>query len=64
MSDVHRYRYEVTPRPKEVGGGWKLQLFEDDEEMGGGIFEGNDEGYQAALDQGEDWVWGKDEESF
>jgi hypothetical protein len=58
MKDVHRYRYEVTPRPEEVGGGWKLQLIEDDEEVGGGIFEATDEGYQDALDQGEEFVWG------
>jgi len=57
MKDVHRYRYEVTPRPAEVGGGWKLQLIEDDEEVGGGIFEATEEGYQAALDQGEEFVW-------
>ena len=23
------YRYEIDPRPTELGGGWRLRLFED-----------------------------------
>lgn len=33
-----RYSYEINPRPIELGGGWKLRLLEDGEEMGGGEF--------------------------
>lgn len=33
-----RYGYEVSPRAPEVGGGWRLQLFEDGVEVGGGVF--------------------------
>jgi hypothetical protein len=33
-----KYSYEITPRPAELGGGWKLRLLEGDEEAGGGVF--------------------------
>lgn len=32
------YTYEITPRPTELGGGWRLRLLEGDEEVGGGVF--------------------------
>jgi hypothetical protein len=32
------YEYKVTPRPPAVGDGWRLQLLEDGEEVGGGVF--------------------------
>lgn len=32
------YAYEITPRPAELGGGWRLRLLENDEEVGGGVF--------------------------
>ncbi|MGL4941373.1 MAG: hypothetical protein ACRC44_08525 [Bifidobacterium asteroides] len=31
-------RYEIEPRPAELGGGDRLRLIEDDEEVGGGVF--------------------------
>jgi hypothetical protein len=33
-----RYRYEVEPRPLDLGGGFRLRLFEGGEEVGGGVF--------------------------
>ena len=30
--------YEITPRPPELGGGFRLRLIEDGEEVGGGVF--------------------------
>jgi len=33
-----KYRYEVTPRAADLGGGWNLKLFEGDVEAGGGVF--------------------------
>jgi hypothetical protein len=33
-----QYSYEITPRPAELGGGWRLRLLEDGEEVGGGAF--------------------------
>ncbi len=30
--------YELEPRPAGLGGGWRLRLFEDGEEAGGGVF--------------------------
>lgn len=32
------YSYTVSPRPAELGGGWRLRLMEGDEEVGGGVF--------------------------
>lgn len=32
------YSYEIDPRPAELGGGWRLRLLADGEEMGGGVF--------------------------
>lgn len=33
-----RYSYEILPRPVELGGGWRLRMLEDGEEVGGGVF--------------------------
>jgi hypothetical protein len=33
-----QYSYEITTRPAELGGGWKLRLLEESEEVGGGVF--------------------------
>ena len=32
------YRYEIEARDSALGGGWRLRLMEDGEEMGGGVF--------------------------
>lgn len=32
------YQYKIEPRPLELGGGWRLRLLEDGEEVGGGVF--------------------------
>lgn len=32
------YRYEIEARDSALGGGWRLRLMEDDEEVGGGVF--------------------------
>jgi hypothetical protein len=56
-----RYRYEIHPRPAELGGGWRLRRLEDDEEVGGGVFpperlkdeQANREAYSDALQEGE-----------
>jgi hypothetical protein len=42
------YTYEIEPRPESLGGGWRLRLLEDDEEVGGGVFP--DDEYQDAVD--------------
>jgi hypothetical protein len=60
-----KYTYEITPRPVELGGGWRLRLLEDSVEVGGGVFppvEGIDdaeEALQAAFDdaEGEAYDW-------
>jgi len=33
-----QHSYEITPRPAELGGGWRLQLLEDGAEVGGSVF--------------------------
>lgn len=35
---MSRYSYEITAQPTELGGGWRLQLLQDVEEVGGGEF--------------------------
>lgn len=38
MSEQELNSYEINPRPTELGGGWRLRLLEDGEEVGGGVF--------------------------
>ncbi len=33
-----RYSYEISSRQLDLGGGWRLRLLENDEEVGGGVF--------------------------
>lgn len=33
-----KHSYEILPRPVELGGGWRLRLLEDGQEVGGGVF--------------------------
>lgn len=53
------YSYEITPRPDNLGGGWRLRLLEDDVEVGGGVFPPDDasettkDALQAAYDDAE-----------
>lgn len=44
------YSYEITPRPAELGGGWKLTLLQDDQEVGGGVFPIAEEEPQTGMD--------------
>lgn len=32
------YSYQIKSRPVELGGGWRLQLLENEEEVGSGVF--------------------------
>lgn len=41
--------FRVDPRPAELGGGWRLYLFEDGEDAGGGVFPAT--GYEVVEDQ-------------
>ncbi len=38
QAEQEPHRYEITPRPVHLGGGWRLRLLERGEEVGGGIF--------------------------
>jgi hypothetical protein len=54
-----QFSYEITPRPDELGGGWRLRLLEDGVEVGGGVFPPDDasetpkDALQAAFDDAE-----------
>lgn len=54
MLITNRY-YKITPRPEHLGGGWRLTLYEDGEEMGFGAFPAGEEGYKAAIAEGDAW---------
>lgn len=45
----------VEPRSEHSGGGWKLTLYQGNEEMGGGVFPAGDDGYSDAYQEGFDW---------
>lgn len=32
------YDHQIDPRPADLGGGWRLRLLEDGEEVGWGVF--------------------------
>lgn len=58
-------RYEIEARPAELGGGWRLRLIENGEEVGGGVFplaeyadaqEPEKAAYADAQAEGEAWV--------
>lgn len=57
--------YEIMPRSDHLGGGWRLRLLEDNEEVGGGVFppvegiEDAKEALQAAFNdaEGEAYAW-------
>jgi hypothetical protein len=57
-----KYTYEINPRAAELGGGWKLRLLEDGEEMGGGVFPSSTdeaesrEAFAAAQAEADDWL--------
>jgi hypothetical protein len=50
-------RFEVVARPDDVGGGWKLTLYEGPDEMGGGVFPAGDEGQEDAYREGFNWQY-------
>jgi hypothetical protein len=60
------YAYSITSRPDALGGGWRLRLLDDGEEVGGGVFppvEGLDDSQEAlqaahdnAMDEALDWM--------
>lgn len=47
-----KHTYEVEPRPEILGGGWRVRLLEDSEEVGGGVFDCFDDAQELA----EDWI--------
>ena len=56
------YSYEIDPRPADLGGGWRLRLFEDGEEVGGGVFHASEDetskaaAYDDALAEATAWL--------
>ena len=65
-----QYRYEIQPRPLELGGGWRTRLFDGDVEVGGGVFplaqyeaakEPSKAAYAEALDEATAWLASRDD---
>jgi hypothetical protein len=52
--EIQSYTYTIEPRPEELGGGWRLCLLEEGEEVGGGVFPEDE--YQDAVETAEDWL--------
>ena len=61
------YRYEIEPRPLDLGGGYRLRLLEDGEEVGDGVFplgeypeaereEAGKMAFRDAQDEGNAWM--------
>jgi DNA polymerase III epsilon subunit-like protein len=58
---VGRFKYTIDPRPTDLGGGWRLKLLENDEEVGGGVFPVTpeasiDDAFADAWYEGEGWL--------
>ena len=56
-----RYAFTITPRAERVGGGWRLQLFEDGQEVAGGMYPvteemTRDDAHADAMADGEAWL--------
>lgn len=62
-----KFTFNITERPTELGGGWRLRLYENGVEVGGGIFEAVwemgsdvDVAYLEALQEAAVWCAGND----
>ena len=47
---------EIVPKLPEYIKGWRLILYSDKEEIDGGMFQSNAEGYSKALEKAENFV--------
>ncbi|BBQ28374.1 hypothetical protein [Aeromonas sp. WP2-W18-CRE-05] len=73
QAEQEPYRYEIIPRPADLGGGWRLRLLERGEEVGGGVFplseyataenaeEAANCAYEDALAEASAWLASRDE---
>lgn len=50
------HSFEISERPASVGGGWRMQLLEDGEEVGGGVFPPGDDAYCDAYQEASEWL--------
>jgi len=56
------YSYQIDPRPAGLGGGWRLRLLENGEEVGGGVFPADqsktlqDAAYEDAMAEATAWL--------
>ena len=58
------YSYQTEPRPAELGGGYRLRLFENGEEVGGGVFplSEDEDALAAALDEASAWLASREQD--
>ena len=59
--DGTKFSFQITPRAEDLGGGFRLQLLEGGEEMGGGVFPGmtpeeRKAAHAEAVAEGEAWL--------
>lgn len=56
------YSYQIDPRCADLGGGWRLRLLENGEEVGGGVFPASEdeaskaEAYTDAFMEASAWI--------
>jgi hypothetical protein len=59
MTVLRDPRYELEPYPVALGGGWRLRLIKNDQEVGGGVFSLDPDIETArrdAMEEGEAWL--------
>lgn len=49
---MKHFCYTTEQRPEALGSGWQLRLYEDKEEVGGGVFPTEGE----AIEEGDEWL--------
>jgi hypothetical protein len=54
---MNEYRYEIEPRPSEIGGGYRLRLIEDGEEVGGGVFPLSEYATEDSAEEAAKWAY-------
>jgi len=58
MISTISYTFKILPRPEDLGGGWRLYLLEDGQEVGGGIFPAEEyEGIAESPSQASEWAY-------
>ena len=49
--------YQIDPRPLYLGGGWRLRLIENGEEVGGGVFPLSEYATEESAEEAANWAY-------